>query len=82
MEADAIFALLVKADERLKYAREGDPAAARAARELLERARDAARAAALPALVDQAEVRLADLADIEGAAPGAGAAPDPDPGTG
>lgn len=66
MEADAIFALLVKADERLKYARAGDRTAARAARELLERAREAARAAVLPGLVAQAEVRLTDLADLEG----------------
>lgn len=66
MEADAIFALLVKADERMKYARAGDRTAARAARELLERALEAARAAVLPALVAQAEVRLADLAAVEG----------------
>ena len=62
MDRDAIFDLLVRADERVKYARSGDAAAAaRAARELLERARDAARAAALPDLVAQAELRLADL---------------------
>ena len=61
MDAAAIFDLIVRADERLKYAPAGDPAAARAARELLERALAAARAAALPALVEQAETRLADL---------------------
>jgi hypothetical protein len=66
VEADAIFALLVKADERMKYARAGDRAAARAARELLDRALEAARAAALPALVAQAELRLADLAALGG----------------
>lgn len=61
MDAAAIFDLIRRADERLKYAPAGDGAAARAARELLERARDAARAAALPDLVAQAETRLAEL---------------------
>ena len=81
MEADAIFALLVRADERMKYAREGDRAAARAARDLLARALDAARAAALPALVEQAEMRLADLAALGGSgapeSPDAGGTPGP-----
>lgn len=63
MDPDAIFALIVKADERLKYARAGDPAATQAARELLERARDEARAASLQDLAAQAELRLADLGE-------------------
>src|SRR5581483_5524387 len=58
-----IFELIVKADERLKYAR-SDKAnlRRRQARELLERARDEAWAIGNDALVAQAERRLADLA--------------------
>ena len=57
-----IFALIVKADEAVKYAT-GGKAAARVgrARELLIRARDEAAAIDNPALVDQAEQRLSDL---------------------
>ncbi len=58
-----IFELIVKADERVKYA---TPTNAdlrrRQARELLERARDAAREIGNEELVRQAEMRLADLA--------------------
>ncbi len=61
-----IFELIVKADERLKYAT-SDKAALRRrqARELLERARDEARAIGNEALVAQAEQRLADLEAVE-----------------
>lgn len=63
MDAAEIFELIVRADERLKYAREQDAALRRRqARELLERARDAAREIGNEELVRQAELRLADLA--------------------
>lgn len=68
MEAPEIFDLIRRADERLKYvhgatagdaAGESARAAARAAaRDLLERARDEARAASLDDLARQAELRL------------------------
>lgn len=59
---DEIFELIVKADERMKYATGalGD-VRVRQARALLEQARDAARAIGNDALVVQAETRLADL---------------------
>jgi len=59
---DEIFELIVKADERIKYATAatGDVRGEQA-RALLERARDAARAIGNDALVIQAETRLADL---------------------
>lgn len=62
MEPSEIFELIVKADERLKYAHE-DNAGLRTqqARELLVQARDAAREIGNQGLVDQAETRLADL---------------------
>jgi len=62
MEAAEIFELIIKADERLKYATE-DKAEARAAqaRELLERARSEAQKIGNEVLVHQAEQRLADL---------------------
>ena len=62
MEPKEIFELIVKADERLKYAHE-DNAGLRTqqARGLLVRARDAAREIGNEALVQQAETRLADL---------------------
>jgi hypothetical protein len=57
-----IFELIVDADEKLKYATEKNAGLRREqARALLERARDAARAAGVDALVQQAETRLADL---------------------
>jgi hypothetical protein len=57
-----IFALIIKADERLKYATAAQSETrVHQARELLERARDAARAIGNEALVSQAETRLADL---------------------
>jgi hypothetical protein len=62
MEPNEIFELIVKADERLKYAHE-DNAGLRTqqARDLLVQARDAAREIGNAALVEQAETRLADL---------------------
>jgi len=62
MEPNEIFELIVKADERLKYAHE-DNAGLRTqqARDLLTQARDAAREIGNDALVKQAETRLADL---------------------
>ena len=62
MEPNEIFELIIKADERIKYAKpgKGDLRSGQA-RELLERARDEARAIGNEALVTQAERRLADL---------------------
>jgi hypothetical protein len=57
-----IFELIVKADEKLKYATadRGDTRR-RQASDLLTRARDAAAAIGNEPLVQQAELRLADL---------------------
>jgi hypothetical protein len=62
MDPEEIFELIIKADEKLKYATsaKGDVRAAQA-RALLEEARDAARAIDNEGLVAQAETRLADL---------------------
>ena len=62
MQPNEIFDLIVKADEKLKYAtpERGDARAAQA-RALLERARAAARAIGNDALIAHAETRLADL---------------------
>jgi hypothetical protein len=62
MEPNEIFELIVKADEKLKYAT-GDNAETRRdqARELLERAKTEAAAIGNEPLVQQADVRLADL---------------------
>ena len=62
MEPQEIFELIIKADEKLKYAHE-DNAGVRAAqaRELLERARAAAVEIGNDALVAQVDTRLADL---------------------
>jgi hypothetical protein len=62
MEPNEIFELIIKADERIKYAKpgKGDLRSGQA-RELLERARDEARAIGNEALVTQAERRLVDL---------------------
>ena len=64
MNADEIFELIVKADERVKYANDakGDQRRQQA-RALLEQARDAARELGDDGLVTQAETRLADLED-------------------
>ena len=62
MQPNEIFDLIVKADEKLKYASaERGDARAEQARALLERARDAAQAIGNDALIGQAETRLADL---------------------
>ena len=62
MDAKEIFELIIRADEKLKYATP-DKAGTRAAqaRELLGRARDEAAALGNQQLVEQAERRLADL---------------------
>jgi hypothetical protein len=63
MEPNEIFELIVKADEKLKYATADRTDARRAqARELLTQALDAAREIGNEALVQQAELRLSDLA--------------------
>ncbi|HEX6264549.1 MAG TPA: hypothetical protein VF036_04635 [Actinomycetota bacterium] len=63
MQPTEIFELIVKADERLKYAT-ADKTGTRTqqARDLLTQARDAARAIGNEQLVQQAELRLSDLA--------------------
>lgn len=62
MEPAEIFELIVKADEKLKYATasKGDQRAHQAA-DLLGRALDEAEAIGNEALIQQAKVRLADL---------------------
>jgi hypothetical protein len=63
MEPSEIFDLIVKADEKLKYATADRADARRAqARELLTQALDAAREIGNDGLVQQAELRLSDLA--------------------
>jgi len=63
MDAREIFELIVKADEKLKYATaEKSDARRRQAKDLLRQALDAARAIENDALVQQAELRLSDLA--------------------
>ena len=58
-----IFELIVKADEKLKYATAEKSDARRAqATDLLTQALDAARQIGNDALVEQAELRLSDLA--------------------
>jgi len=63
MQPNEIFDLIVKADEKLKYAT-ADKTGARTqqARDLLTQARDAAREIGNDPLVRQAELRLSDLA--------------------
>jgi hypothetical protein len=64
MEPQEIFELIVKADEKLKYATSGrEDVRRQQARALLEQARDAASAIGNDALVRQAELRLADLGE-------------------
>jgi hypothetical protein len=67
MEPKEIFELIVKADEKLKYATPGrtDTRTAQA-RELLGRALEAAREIGNEALIIQAETRLSDLDVLEG----------------
>ena len=62
MEPREIFELIVKADEKLKYATAGKQDVRRGqARELLLQARSEAEAIGNEALVQQADTRLADL---------------------
>lgn len=62
MEPQEIFELIVKADEKLKYATAGKQDVRREqARELLLRARAEAEAIGNDALVQQADTRLGDL---------------------
>jgi hypothetical protein len=57
-----IFDVIIKADEKLKYATSANADVRRQqARELLVQARDAAREIGNDVLVQQAETRLADL---------------------
>lgn len=66
LEPNEIFELIIKADEKVKYAKpgKGDVRAAQA-RELLEQARIEALAIDNEALVAQAERRLADVEALE-----------------
>ena len=62
MDPKEIFELIIKADEKLKYATDANrELRSSQARTLLEQARDAAREIGNEALVQQAETRLADL---------------------
>ena len=62
MEPNEIFELIVKADEKLKYATaEQNDTRRRQAKDLLTQARDAAREIGNDALVQQAQMRLGDL---------------------
>jgi hypothetical protein len=62
-----IFELIVKADEKLKYAKPGvADARTQQARDLLLQALEAARGIGNEALVGQAETRLADLDALMG----------------
>ena len=62
MEPQEIFELIIKADEKLKYAHSDNAGIrTRQARELLEQARAAAVEIGNDALVAQADTRLADL---------------------
>lgn len=62
MDADEIFGLIVRADERLKYATDANRDQRREqARDLLQQARDAALDIGNEGLATQAETRLADL---------------------
>ena len=66
MEPREIFELIIKADEKLKYAHEDNASLRREqARDLLVRARDAAIEIGDDALVQQVDTRLADLENAE-----------------
>lgn len=63
MQPNEIFELIVKADEKLKYATaEKSEARRRQAKDLLTQALEAAREIGNEALMQQAELRLSDLA--------------------
>ena len=67
MEQEEIFELIIKADEKLKYAHEDNAGLRRQqARDLLVRARVAATEIGNDALVQQVDTRLADLDGPEG----------------
>ena len=62
MDPKDIFELIIKADEKLKYANDANRALRQEqARALLEQARDEATAIGNEQLVQQAQTRLADL---------------------
>jgi hypothetical protein len=66
MEPQEIFELIIKADEKLKYAHEDNAEVRRRqARDLLERARAAAVEIGNDALVQQVDTRLADLGEAD-----------------
>lgn len=65
MDPKEIFELIVKADEKLKYATSGKTDVRKQqARDLLVQARTAAVEIGNDALVQQADTRLADLGDM------------------
>lgn len=67
MEQQEIFELIIKADEKLKYAHEDNAGLRRQqARDLLVRARAAATEIGNDALVQQVDTRLVDLDGPEG----------------
>jgi hypothetical protein len=67
MDPGEVFDLIVKADEKLKYATaERTDRRRLQAIELLTQARDAAREIGNEALVQQAELRLTDLGEATG----------------
>jgi hypothetical protein len=69
MQPNEIFELIVKADEKLKYATaERTDARRMQAVDLLNRALEAAREIGNEGLVQQAELRLADLGEGSGTA--------------
>jgi hypothetical protein len=62
VEPREIFELIIRADEKLKYAHEDNAGLRKQqARDLLEQARSAATEIGNQALIDQADTRLADL---------------------
>ena len=66
MEAKEIFELMIKADEKLKYAHEDNAGLRKQqARDLLVQAREAAVEIGNDALVQQADTRLTDLGRTE-----------------
>lgn len=66
MQPNEIFELIIKADEKLKYATAGRADVRRQqAIDLLREAREQARAIGNDALVGQADTRLADLGETE-----------------
>lgn len=66
MEPREIFELIIKADEKLKYAHEDNAGVRRRqARDLLEQARAAAVEIGNDALVQQVDTRLADLGEAD-----------------